>query len=194
MKKCTFCKDLKNLDLFHKSNKTKDGKRSQCKSCAKEYTRRRYLENREKIKEANKVWRNNNPEKIKEIGRSYRTENKDKLAHDAAKWHALNAEKICSRKRDWARANPDKIAAKATKRRANKLQATPVWANSFFIEEAYALAKLRTKMLGYSWHVDHIVPLKSELVCGLHCEANLQVIPGKANLVKSNSWWPDMPE
>jgi len=77
--------------------------------------------------------------------------------------------------------------------RAQKLKSTPVWANKFFIREAYALAVLRTKIVGSRFVVDHIVPLNSNLVCGLHCERNLRVIPERENLLKSNRHWPDMP-
>jgi hypothetical protein len=42
-------------------------------------------------------------------------------------------------------------------------------------------------------HVDHIVPLQSEIVCGLHGEANLQLLTETENKVKSNKLWPDMP-
>lgn len=41
--------------------------------------------------------------------------------------------------------------------------------------------------------VDHIVPLTSRLVCGLHCESNLQILPHIDNARKKNSVWPDMP-
>ena len=86
-----------------------------------------------------------------------------------------------------------RLAEKEAHRYARKLQATPAWANDFFIQEAYALAKLREKICGGKWEVDHIVPLKSSLVCGLHTESNLRVIPRSQNRVKKNTYWPDMP-
>ena len=98
----------------------------------------------------------------------------------------------CHTKRSikWRRANGDVLAAARVRRRAAEIKATPAWANSFFIREAYALAALRTKMSGFAWHVDHIVPLRSRLVCGLHVESNLQVVPAVTNLTKSNRFWP----
>lgn len=102
---------------------------------------------------------------------------------------------VCHRKMSlrWRRSNPDVLAAARVRRRADETKATPSWAVPFFIREAYALANLRTKMFGFAWHVDHIVPLRSKLVCGLHTEANLQVIPGAINMAKSNSFWPHKP-
>ena len=69
-----------------------------------------------------------------------------------------------------------------------KLNAQPSWANEFFIKEAYALSKLRTEIFGFPWHVDHVIPLQGKLVCGLHVENNLQVIPGSENCKKSNKY------
>jgi len=67
-------------------------------------------------------------------------------------------------------------------------QATPLCGVSFFIQEAYELAQLRSKLLGFLWEVDHIIPIKHDLVCVLHVEHNLQVVPTSWNRQKSNKW------
>jgi hypothetical protein len=54
------------------------------------------------------------------------------------------------------------------------------------VREAHDLRKLRNVATGIEWHVDHVVPLKGEHVCGLHIWSNLAVIPKVINLRKGN--------
>lgn len=70
-------------------------------------------------------------------------------------------------------------AERAAKRRANKLNATPKWADLQRIKEIYDNCP-------EGYHVDHIIPLQGYNVCGLHVETNLQYLTEKENLSKGN--------
>lgn len=112
-------------------------------------------------------------------------------------WQKDNSQKL----RIYEKLNPGNPIVKNmwnAKRRAKKLKATPSWTNTefeqFVIEEMYALAKQRTNVTGIVHHVDHIVPLQSDLVQGLHCVSNLQILEATANIAKGNRYWPNMPD
>lgn len=96
--------------------------------------------------------------------------------------------------RKYGRVPRDVELAKAAQRRARKMQATPAWADGDAILAFYAESNRLSIETGTVHHVDHIVPLTSKTVCGLHCEFNLQVLPGVENLRKHNRHWPDKPE
>lgn len=65
--------------------------------------------------------------------------------------------------------------------KAAKLQRTPKWADQEKIKEIY-------KNCPEGHHVDHIIPLRGNLVCGLHVENNLQYLAAEENLSKSNKF------
>ena len=95
------------------------------------------------------------------------------------------------RQRVYQKANPAKYAAGAAKHRAIKLKRTPVWVNKedlWLIKQAYELAALRTKVFGFKWHVDHVIPLQGKLVSGFHVPTNLRVIPAFDNMSKHNKF------
>lgn len=93
----------------------------------------------------------------------------------------------------YAKLTPARLSAKNSRRRALRLMATPSWADLAAILEIYEECQRMNAATGIVHHVDHIVPLISMHVCGLHCEANLRVITGFENMSKHNRRWPDMP-
>ena len=81
MKTCTKCKEEKELSLFSKQKKGKNGLRSYCKSCEKEYrenNKEKIKEYRENNKEYFKEYYENNKEKYKEKHKEYYENNKEK--------------------------------------------------------------------------------------------------------------------
>jgi hypothetical protein len=113
----------------------------------------------------------------------------------SAEWRKNNPDHAGAKqaKTKWKQDNPGKVRADMVKRRAAKLQRTPAWLSKddcWMLEQAYELAALRTKLFGFSWHVDHVLPLQGKKVFGLHVPTNVQVIPGVDNVRKANRFVP----
>ena len=168
-----------------------------------------YLNNREKIKEKSRLYLLNNKDKIREVKRLYRLNNKDKrikmnklyylkniekfketnklynlknkdnIKKYQSKYYLNNKTNIKNKIKNYNINNPHIRKANKAKRRASELKATPKFANLNKIKEIY-------KNCPKGYHVDHIIPLQSKIVCGLHVEWNLQYLTPSANSSKSN--------
>lgn len=82
-------------------------------------------------------------------------------------------------------------AEMAGERRATKVSATPNWLTKedrYAIASVYGRAATLTAQTGEKHEVDHIVPLRSKVVCGLHVPWNLTVMLAYKNRAKSNSF------
>lgn len=83
-------------------------------------------------------------------------------------------------------------AARQSARRAVQRRRAP-WYDSQAVKKLYAEAEAR-RAAGEDVHVDHVVPLRSPLVCGLHVQTNLAILEAGPNRAKGNRVWPDMPD
>lgn len=133
------------------------------------------------------------PDKVRAWRNAWNQAHPEKARERAMQWKKDNPQKYRAAGVSYREKNAAKIGAYRAIRRAANKRATPTWANEFFIDEAYRLAKLRTRVMGFRWTVDHIVPIQNKIVCGLHVHNNLQVIPDVENKRKGNRYWPDMP-
>ena len=172
LKLCRGCQEGLPPDKFNKNPKNKDGLQHKCRSCESSY----HQENRDRILKRQRAYQLSNSERLAEQGRSYYEQNKKSLK---------KARKV------WTADNKDKVAAMAASRRATVLQRTPKWANTKAIEAFYTKAQNLTEETGIEHNVDHVIPLRGELVSGLHVENNLQVIKATENFSKSNKFKPD---
>jgi hypothetical protein len=173
---CTTCDVEKSVDEYYKKKYGRYGVRTECKCC---------------ISEKGKAYNLANKEAIAKRDMAYRLSNKEAIAKRRKTYRLSNKKAIAERNKAYNKANPHILNAISAKRKAAKLQATPAWADLKAIKGMYQLAAL-FKRAGINLHVDHIVPLISDKVCGLHCEANLQLLPATENKSKGNRQWPDM--
>lgn len=179
MRTCTRCKLEKPDTEFFPSLKY------YCKACHK-----RYMDaQKERDPYYLKRWREANPDAYKR----WYAANRQHKSESYARWRADNRERIRERLAEWSRNNLPRVVAKNTERRANKLKATPPWADREAIRAVYRQAAELTKTTGVRHEVDHIVPLQGKIVSGLHWEGNLQILPKAENISKHNRVWPDMP-
>lgn len=168
-------------------------KNGKCVECHKARELARSRANPENNRARVAQWQKDNPEKYAASRTAYTYKNRANKKRYDQQYNATNKARKQAQGKLWNKNNPALKRAYSAKRRAARLNATPDWAIQFIIREAYALSRLRTKLTGVSWHVDHIVPLVNPIVCGLHTHDNLQVISAVANIAKGNQVWPDMP-
>ena len=190
MPTCKKCSVEKDLELFEKSKRTESGRGNVCKECSN--ARKREQHKQPHIKAHKMAYNRENAERIKQYNEEYREKFKQELYEKRRLPENIARKK--ENDRVYGQIFPEKICAKAAKRRATKANATPIWAELDEIKEVYYLAKKISEETGVPQQVDHIIPIHSKFVSGLHCMANLRIIPASENLAKSNVHWPDMPD
>lgn len=137
------------------------------------------------------LWRKANPSMVKAHNDSQYKIHGEKIKANRTAYVKANPEAKRISDKKYYEANKPKYRHVRAKRRAAERQRTPAWLTSddyWMVEEAYSLAALRTKMFGFRWDVDHVVPLLGKNVSGLHVPNNLQVISAKHNRSKSNKY------
>ena len=171
MKYCRKCFTEKPEEAFSKHSGRPDGLQPHCKDCKKQ------------------TYQDNKPFLLSQM-KDYREANKEWINKRINERQKANRPAANERNRKWAALNKASKAAGLAKYRAAKDDRTPSWLTEEHysqIKEKYWLAADLRKVTGEVYHVDHIIPLRGENVCGLHVPWNLQVLPMDINCSKSNS-------
>lgn len=214
MKICNQCGIKKDYLEFQKKSQMKDGYNSKCKKCIAEnresnkerhslYGKKWRNNNKKRKRNLNKKYYLKNINYFKKYNKDYRSLNKEsfklyKNKYDSKKEIKLNKkvynrikylndrDYILQRNKKYRDSNRAKFNHYQNKRRCLKLKATPVWANLDKIQILYEKCKWLQELTGHKYHVDHIIPLNHEKVCGLHVWHNLQILEESLNKQKSN--------
>lgn len=175
-KKCSRCGDVKELSLFYKSKKEKDGHMHRCKTCDHANARARGN------KKAEYMRRYTNTDAYKQRMAEKR---RSAILERLQKKIVSAAELTDAQVRRWRR--------NAAARYFNRLQATPKWLSveqKQRTTEIYATTQRLQELTATTYHVDHTVPLCNESVCGLHVWWNLQPLTERDNISKHTVFDP----
>ena len=167
-----------------------------CRACQREATARYRAKNPERwlayyaksnakpeTKARISAWQKNNRDKHATSVKAHYARNSKALIAKAAERHRTNREAQNISVRAWRKRNRAICNELCARRRAVEKRATTAWGQEG-VREFYAKAR----ELGLS--VDHIIPLRHPLVCGLHNIHNLQLMTRIENSRKTNTWEP----
>lgn len=179
----------------------------------KDRKRKYRSENKDNILRYAKDYQKRNSEYIASYQKEYRTLNAGKISAQKKEYAACNKDRMALLKKAYSISNREhkkeydkeyylrmKGVNKAlanyrlSRYRAAKRMATPTWSNwldALLVKEQYIIAETLSVVTGIPHQVDHIIPLVSNKVCGLHTVLNLQVITAKENQSKNNRIWPN---
>lgn len=187
-KYCLSCKQYKNLGEFRKDRSRSDGFQPKCAECVREYNRAYYEKNKAAVNQRNKA----NRHRYVETAKASRAEWEKANKAWRKEWRSRNKHKLAEYQRATRAKHPHKHVELSARRRA-AIRKQPVWSDAERVQEIYARAQLLREQTGDDYQVDHIVPLVSRLVSGLHVHTNLRIVKKAANQSKGNRTWPDMP-
>ena len=99
-KRCSKCGETKGVSEFHKNKNSKDGFAHWCKDCCSKNLKRYYKNNRDKLLNRQKCYRESHSEYYKEYMREYREEHKEEISTAKKTWYIQNKEYVCEKSMD----------------------------------------------------------------------------------------------
>lgn len=183
MKTCDKCLTLKSLDKFYFIKKRQKYE-NRCLSCRREYQReyeRNYYKiNVDKLRARQKKWREKSKDKKKLFDKEYYLKNRDKFLERAKKYYDPLKKKDYDR--SYRKNNIGKVRYWRKSYKLAQIKAMPKWITEDMIKRIQEI--YHDCPTGH--HVDHIIPLRGKIVCGLHVPWNLQYLPASENISKGN--------
>ena len=158
----------------------------------KAYNKAWYQANKDKKAKTSKIWYEENKEKHKAKGKEWRSANQEKFLAKCKEWQLANKPKVAKLNKEWAINNKEKRMANDAKRRLLKqnAEATMTEAEKKNYQELILIRDEATKLFGYAWSIDHIIPLSKG---GTNAIDNLEVVPLSWNKSKrdrsTESYW-----
>lgn len=214
-KACKNCREMKKKSDFYNEKRNKDGLTGKCKDCLKVRAKEIAEENKlkRKIKKISKVCstcKNNLPSsrfnrnksnadwlssRCRECDSDYKKEYykidyvKSRESKRLKEFSKENKKHLQDYRREYYSRPEVKVKRNINSINSQRRQREriPSWESIKNIKKYYLESRIK------GLEVDHIVPINSDFVCGLHCVDNFQMLSRKENASKGNRYWPEMP-
>lgn len=185
-KACGKCGEVQEFFAFNKNKNRPDGLSWDCRECNKARSKAAFEANKSRYNETSKAHYEQNKSSYVTKAKDWAAANREKRREVAKEYARRNPSARHETSKKYRLKNPGLYAAHFKARQQRKRKAMPKWANVESIKAIYRQCAWVTRMTGIAHHVDHYYPLKNPLVCGLHNEYNLRIIPAAVNLSKGN--------
>lgn len=170
-KRCTLCPN------------PRDTNKSWCKECFKEYRRAYNLKHKQRNNDYSREYYKSNIDKIKDYNKKHYVNIKEKRQKYLKDYYSRNKDKVKLSVAENRMRNRGKYNSIKAKYKAKKKMAMPKWLTP---QQLLDIEKIYVEARRLGLEVDHIVPITSDQVCGLHVPWNLQLLSKTDNVVKGN--------
>lgn len=160
----------------------------------KEYLKKYYAENKEKLLANQREYWEKNKHRFSERQAEYREKNREQKRLSDREYRVVHKEKFNLSTANSKKKKPAKYIALILRRRAKQRQSIPIWYDESAVDLIIQQRDELTESTKIIHNIDHIVPVISDFVCGLHWHGNMQILTKSENSAKSNLIWPDMPD
>jgi hypothetical protein len=146
-------------------------------------------------------WQKQNKDRHLEVMRGvhadYRARHPDRVKSAKKKYSETDKARIVRARanKKFVTRHPDKKREADFLNKSARRSSTPDWltkADRAEIEGLAQFCRVMRSITGNEYHIDHIVPIRGDGVCGLHVPWNLQAVPATENLRKSNKLFSDL--
>lgn len=141
--------------------------------------------NREKARAYSKAYYYANRERLLVLQKAYNDARPEQVAAKNRAWYLANKERVAAWSKEYLKRRRDRINLRTLLRQKRCKLATPPWSDKAALRDIYMEAAY------FQLQVDHIIPIKHKLVCGLHVPANLQLLTPEQNKRKGNKFEVD---
>lgn len=178
MKLCNICKEEKNLHMFPKNKRQKDGHHYVCKLCRKLYNNENHTQikqyrdnNKEKLYHQIKKWKDNNQERVKELSKIHNSKkSKEEIKQNNQNQKLYKAEWSKNKYKNDINYRLSQLLrirlTDALKNKSNKTKSSMMLLgcniNEFRLYlESLFLPEMTWENHGEIWEIDHILPCVS---------------------------------